>query len=122
MCHVLKYCSMIEPHCTMQWIWLIYTVHQTLPFCCRSGSGLQDYSGTQTLSNINKMPYFYTVCTVCVTTFSTSGEIPPGFKLHALTQVARSYAHLLAITQLHAHSHHEFWHVHIRNIKKPRLY
>ena len=64
------------------------------------------------------MAYFYAVCAVCVTTFSTGGEIPPSFKLHALTQVAHSYAHLLAITQLCAHPHHEFWHVHIRNIKK----
>ena len=77
---------------------------------------------TFALSNINKMADFYAVCAVCVTTFSTSGEIPPGFKLHALTQVARSYAHLLAITRLHAHPHHEFWHVHTRNTKKPRLY
>ena len=38
---------MIEPYCTMQQIWLVYTVHQTLPFvACRSGSGSQDYSGT----------------------------------------------------------------------------
>ena len=77
---------------------------------------------TFALSNINKMADFYAVFAVCVTTFSTGGEIPPGFKLHALTQVAHSYAHLLAITQLHAHPHHEFWHVHTRNTKKPRLY
>ena len=44
-----KYCSMIEPHCTMQHIWFVYTVHQTLPFCCRGGSGSQDYSGTSLL-------------------------------------------------------------------------
>ena len=37
MSHVPKYCSMTEPHCIMQWIWLVrYTAHQTLPFCCRS--------------------------------------------------------------------------------------
>ena len=47
MCHVPKYCSMIEPHHTMQHnIYFVYTVHQTLPFCCRGGSGSQDYSGT----------------------------------------------------------------------------
>ena len=40
--YVPKYCSMIEPHRTMQHL---YTVHQTLPFCCRGGSGSQDYSG-----------------------------------------------------------------------------
>ena len=49
MCHVPKYCSMIEPHRTMQYIWFVYTVHQTLPFCCRGGSGLQDYSETSLL-------------------------------------------------------------------------
>ena len=49
MCHVPKYCSMIEPHRTMQHIWFVYTVHQTLPFCCRGGSGLQDYGGTSLL-------------------------------------------------------------------------
>ena len=49
MCHVPKYCSMIEPHRTMQHIWFVYTVHQTLRFCCRGGSGSQDYSGTSLL-------------------------------------------------------------------------
>ena len=28
---------------------VLYTVHQTLPFCCRGGSGSQDYSGTSLL-------------------------------------------------------------------------
>ena len=126
MCHVPKYCSMIEPHRTMQhiqrrrrrsswsafqssptrrpivetphqpdsphqppparaharvifylqwpnhfWnagtasdIWFVYTVHQTLPFYCRGGSGLQDYSGTslplrqQYLSWVVRCPCF----------------------------------------------------------------
>ena len=49
MCHVPKSCSMIEAHCTMQHIWFVYTVHQTIPFCCRGGSGSQDYSGTSVL-------------------------------------------------------------------------
>ena len=31
-----KCSSMVEPHYTMQHIiWFVYTVHQTLPFCCR---------------------------------------------------------------------------------------
>ena len=37
-------------------------------------------------------------CAVCVTIFSTDGEIPPGFEFyiaHALSQVARSYALLV---------------------------
>ena len=47
MSHVPKYCSMTEPHCIMQWIWLvIYTAHQTLPFSEVHGSGSQGYSGT----------------------------------------------------------------------------
>ena len=50
-CTKVRFSAGEEPgyEATMQHIWFVYTVHQTLPFCCRGGSGSQDYSGTSLL-------------------------------------------------------------------------
>ena len=71
------------------------------------GAKLLNYTKNRTLvtcvlSNINKMAYFYSVCAVRVTIFfRTSSKFCPVSNftyLHALTQVACSYALLVGIT------------------------
>ena len=52
------------------------------------------------LSNINKMAYFYAMCAVCVTSFSTSRKLRPVSNFTCFTQVAHSYALLWALIDI----------------------